>query len=299
MRRFITADVFTARRFAGNPLAVFPDASGLSDEQMQAIARELNLSETAFVLPARSAEATLRLRIFTPAVELPFAGHPTIGTAIVLALEGFIDASDGETRVVFEESVGPVPVTIVRSGDSITATLSAAQMPEYGPPAPPDHVLAALLGLDESEIVPRPAAPAAVSCGVPFLFVGLRTRDALRRAQLNASVWKDELRDSWAPHVFIVFQDSDGEHDLHARMFAPALNIPEDPATGGAATALAGWIEPPAPEEDRDRHWTIEQGRDMGRPSTIRVEAEIRGGFISAIRVSGTAVIVTRGTIDV
>lgn len=265
---------------------------------MQSIARELNLSEAVFVLPARSPKAACRLRIFTPGIELPFAGHPTIGTAIVLANESLIELSSDETRVMLEEHVGLVPVVIRRDGDLFSATLSAAQMPEYGPPPPAREVLAQLLGLNIEDISDAPAAPAAVSCGVPFLFVGVRDRDALSRVTLDRTIWNAHLRDFWAPHIYVVCS-SEGEVDLHARMFAPAMNIVEDPATGGAATALAGWLEPPAPEEDRDRHWTIEQGRDMGRPSRIQVDAEIRGGYVTAIRVTGAAVLVGRGEMRV
>lgn len=298
MIRFITADVFTDRAFEGNPLAVFPNAEGLSATQMQIIARELNLSESVFLFPPDSASATRRLRIFTPGMELPFAGHPTIGTAIVLASEGMVELEGNDTSIVLEENVGPVAVLLRQEGDRITATLSAAQMPEYGPPPPPRDVIAQLLRLDVADIADAPAAPAAVSCGVPFLFIGVRDRETLSRAALDREVWNTHFRDSWAPHIYVVSESTSGP-DLHARMFAPAMNIVEDPATGAAATAIAGWLEPPAPEEDRDRHFTIEQGRDMGRPSTIHVAAEIRGGYITAIHVSGTAVVVGRGEIRV
>lgn len=181
MHVFHTLDVFTDHVFGGNPLAVFPHALGLETEQMQAVARELNLSETVFVLPPDHAVHTRRLRIFTPGTELPFAGHPTVGTAHLLAAIGEIPLDGAETQIVFEEGVGPVPVTVRASdGQPISAQLSAARLPEFGPAAPSIADIADVLSLETRDIASDPP-PAAVSCGVPFLFVMLTSLEALAR----------------------------------------------------------------------------------------------------------------------
>ena len=188
---FHTCDVFTDSVFGGNPLAVFPDGRGLDDGQMQRIAREFNLSETVFVAPPDDAANTRRLRTFTPARELPFAGHPTVGTAHVLAAIGEIALGGDETRIVFEEGVGPVSVTIrAQGGAPVFAQLTAAQPPEIGPPPPADDVIAAALGLDAADLGAGGMAAQAVSCGTPFLFVPLRDPAALERIALDTGRWR-------------------------------------------------------------------------------------------------------------
>ena len=179
--RFHTADVFTDRIFGGNPLAVFPEAAGLTTARMQAIAREFNLSETAFVLPAEDPAHAACLRIFTPYTELPFAGHPTVGTAHVLASLGHIRLTGETTQIVFEEGVGPVPVTIrAEDGRPVFCQLTAAQAPTFGPEPPPAAELAAMLSLEAADILTTARdRPRAVSCGVPFLFLPLSNRQAL------------------------------------------------------------------------------------------------------------------------
>ncbi|MDQ2695825.1 MAG: PhzF family phenazine biosynthesis protein, partial [Pseudomonadota bacterium] len=184
--RFYTADVFTDRPFGGNPLAVFPDGRGLADAAMQQIAREFNLSETVFVFPPLDPAHTRRLRIFTPAAELPFAGHPTLGTAFVLAAIGELPLAGDATRIVFEEGVGPVPVLIrAENGRPAFMQLAAARLPEFGPPPPPEAVLAEVLSLNAADLAGADDPAQAVSCGVPFLFVAVRHRDAVRRARVQ------------------------------------------------------------------------------------------------------------------
>lgn len=298
--RFYTADVFTAVPFAGNPLAVLPDARGLHEGQMQRIAREFNLSETAFVFPAQAAQHTRRVRIFTPRTELPFAGHPTLGTAYVLAVTGEIPLRGEATEIVFEEGVGPVPVTIYSSaGQPTWLYLTAARRPEVGPPPPERAVLAEALSLNEAELQAGPWRPAAVSCGVPFLFVPLRDRAALGRATLRREVWARELQAFWAPHLYLVcFEPEQAGADLRARLFAPALGVEEDPATGAAAAALAGYLGLHDPAAEGLVQWTIEQGVEMGRPSLLKVQAEARQGQIVTVRVGGQAVLVSEGTLQ-
>lgn len=298
--RFYTADVFTDRAFGGNPLAVIPDGQGLNDAQMQAVAREFNLSETVFVLPPEDRRHSRRLRIFTPAAELPFAGHPTLGTAHVLAATGAIDLTGERTEIVFEEGVGPVSVTILAvDGRPTFARLAAARLPEVGPPPPPIADLAAMLSLPVSDLA-NAAPPQAVSCGVPFLFVTLADPAAVARASLDRSLWTATLASFWAPQVFVLSRKpGDGGADVHARMFAPGLGVEEDPATGAAVAALAGYLGAADPRRDGTLCWVVEQGVEMGRPSRLETEADKRDGEIVAVRVGGASVMVSRGEIDI
>jgi trans-2,3-dihydro-3-hydroxyanthranilate isomerase len=297
--RYYTLDVFTDRVFGGNPLAVFPDAREIPAGQMQRAARELNLSETVFVLPPQTAEGTRRLRIFTPGVELPFAGHPTVGTAILLAMLGEVAMEGDEARIVFEEGVGPVPVTIRgRGGKPDFAQLSAAMLPESRP-APAREEIAALLGLSADEVGAEGYEAEAVSCGVPFVIAPLRDLDALGRARVDPAVWQRLLADAWAPHVYVFTPETGSAADFRVRMFAPAMGIVEDPATGGAASAFAGYLATRGAAADGTLRWTVEQGIEMGRPSTLYLEADKADGAVTAIRVGGSAVLVGKGWMEI
>jgi trans-2,3-dihydro-3-hydroxyanthranilate isomerase len=302
--RYLTADVFTDRPFTGNPLAVFPLASGLDAPAMQRIARELNLSETVFVFAPRAPEHTRRLRIFTPAAELPFAGHPTVGAAFVLAAIGEIplatSGSGGETRIVLEEVVGPVPVTVrSRDGRPTFAQLSVAKLPERGPPPPPAGDLASLLSLEPDDLLGGDLAPQAFSCGVPFLFVPVRSREVLRRVRVDHGRWTALLSSWWARDVFVFALDpEDPAHHVRARMFAPELGIAEDPATGAAAAALAGYLASRERRRDGVLRWVIEQGYEMGRPSLIRLAMVTQAGKLVSASIGGDAVVVTEGTLE-
>lgn len=298
---FCTVDVFSEQIFGGNPLAVFPEAQGLNSKLMQQIAGELNLSETAFVFPPEEPEHSFRLRIFTPQVELPFAGHPTIGTAFVLAATGQAALEGEQTRMVLEETVGPVRVEVqARDGRPVAARLWAAQMPVFGPPPPDRAELAALLSLEEAALAQGELSPQTVSCGVPFTFIPLRDREALGGARLDTALWQRLLRDSWAPHVYCLALDPelDGS-DLRVRMFAPAMGITEDPATGAAASALAGYLGSREGLRNGTLRWAVEQGFEMGRPSLLEVEADKREGEITAVRVGGRCVMVSEGVMEV
>ena len=295
--RFFTADVFTDRRFGGNQLAVFPAAGGLETGQMQSIARELNLSETVFVLPPADPAHTRKLRIFTPGAELPFAGHPTIGTAFVLASIGEIPLGGREVSIVLEEGVGPVPVTIRIEGDGVGyCELTVARLPEEGPPPPPVEEVAAALSLRPEEIRTDSRSPGAASCGVPYFFIPLRDEAALGRARIDLSAWERALSRWWAPAIF-PFVEIAGERDVdfRARMFAPGIGIAEDPATGSAAAAMAGYLAAADGPENGTLRWVIEQGVEMGRPSRLHVTCERTAGRISAVRVGGTSVLVAEG----
>lgn len=299
--RFYTADVFTDRVFGGNPLAVFPQAHGLAADQMRLVAREFNLSETVFVLPAEQPGHTRRLRIFTPGAELPFAGHPTIGTAHVLASIGEIALGGEVTHIVFEEGVGPVPVAIHgEAGQPVFAKLTAAKLPEFGPQPPPVETIAAALSLDVSDLLRGETEPQAVSCGVPFLFVPVRDRDAVRRVHVNRALWERTISPFWAPHLYVFAYDPELRgSNLRARMFAPAMGIEEDPATEAAATAMAGYLGVRDSASEGTLRWVIEQGFEMGRPSILHVEADKGIDGITAIRVGGSSVLVSEGTMVV
>lgn len=299
---YYTLDVFTNRIFGGNQLAVFPDAHDVPEELMLPIAREFNLSETVFVLPAENG-GTRKLRIFTPGGELPFAGHPTVGTAFLLAALGEVTLHGDESvaNIVFEEGVGDVAVTIRGRGKTpLSSELTAAQLPEWGPPTPTIDELASVLGIDRVEIRGGSWGPGAVSCGVPFLFVTLVSRQALADVRINTAEWEKRLANYWAPSVYVICRDPELEgSDLRARMFAPAMGIVEDAATGSAASALGGFLARATGADDGTSRWVVEQGFEMGRPSLLTVEIDVMRGGITAVRVSGESVMVGRGEMTV
>ncbi len=296
--RFITTDVFTGVRFGGNQLAVIPDAQGIPEELLLPIAREFNYSETTFVYPPEQPGHTRRVRIFTPGGEVPFAGHPTIGTAIVLAVTGEISAWDGEARIMLEETVGPVPVVIrgVHAGGG-WAQLSAAKMPELGPPVPSRSMLAKMLGLVTDDIMATSERPQAVSCGLPFLIVPLTSIKAVSHARVNLERWEETLANAWASMIWVYAADPEtAERHYRARMFAPGISVPEDPATGSAGVTFAGYLAARARTRTGTLAWTIDQGVEMGRPSRLEIEADKADGAITALRVGGQAVLVSEGT---
>jgi trans-2,3-dihydro-3-hydroxyanthranilate isomerase len=296
--RFIIADVFTDTAYGGNPLAVLPDARGLEGGQMQAIAREFNLSEAVFVLPPEKAAHTRRLRIFTPASEIPFAGHPTVGAALVLAALGEIELQGARTGITFEEGAGPVPVEIeAEGGRARFAWLSAPKAPEFRE-APDAAALAAMLSLAPADLATQDGLPGAVSCGMPFVIVQLQSRDALGRACLDRAAWERGLRGQWADMVYLFTEDAPGGFDFQARMFAPGAGIEEDPATGAATAAFGGWLGSTGAQADGRRQWRIVQGVEMGRPSQLSVEAVREAGALQTVRVGGGAVPLMEGTLE-
>lgn len=296
--RYHTLDVFTDRAFGGNPLAVVLDADGLDDKLMQSVAAEFNLSETVFVLPATGLLAGRRVRIFTPRTELPFAGHPTVGTAFLLASLGECDLSAPDPAIVLEEAVGDVRVAVRTAGGAVVGTqMSVPKMPERGPKAPAAGRLAEMLSLSKADLDPR-IPPQSWSCGLPFLFVALKDVQALRRAALRYEIWVKLLQGSPAANVFIFAPDARADASrIRARMFAPAFGIPEDPATGAAVSALAGCIASDLP--DGKHAWVVEQGVEMGRPSRLELECERVGGRFSAVRVGGPSVRISEGVMSI
>lgn len=282
-------DVFTDQRFGGNPLAVIPQAEGLTTAQMQAIAREFNFSETTFVLPPQQASHTACFRIFTPLRELPFAGHPTVGTAWVLGQEKGLAAAD----LSLEAGVGLLKVQL----NGNRASFQVAQQPAFRPLDLPLAELATLLGLDESELGPRAAVIA--SCGLAFVLVPIQSLKAIARARLSKSL-EDPLFSVWPAlkELYLyTFETISEQAAVHARMFAPGAGVAEDPATGSAAAALAAWL---AHEETLDGEfaWQIEQGLEMGRPSRIETRVLKSAGQLDVF-VSGQVVPFSRGVLQI
>lgn len=296
--RYLTCDVFTDRKFGGNQLAVFPDAREIPPELMAPIAREFNFSETTFVLPPDDPSHTAKVRIFTPGGELQFAGHPTVGTAHVLATIGVVKLSGDETRIVFEEGVGPVPVVIrARNGKPEFAQLSVAQLPVVGAPPPSNERLAAALSLAPADLLSGDWSPQAVSCGTSFLFIPLRDRAAVARARVKLDLFEDTLNGYETSKVMIFARDAEhAGHDVRARMFAPSIGVPEDPATGSACAGLAGYLAARDARQDGTLRWVVEQGFEMGRPSILELEADKQAGRITGVRVGGRTVMVCEGT---
>jgi trans-2,3-dihydro-3-hydroxyanthranilate isomerase len=300
-REFVTVDVFTNRRFGGNPLAVVLNGDGLTPTDMQAIAGEFNLSETTFVLPPRDMAHTAEVRIFTPKAELPFAGHPNVGTAFALASDrSVIDRPIGD-QVVFEQKAGLVPLELLRNGAvAVGATLTAPQRLSRGGDVAVEFVAQAC-SIAPDEIETRHHAPGVASCGTTFVFAELKTRRALAVARPRAEIFAREFPVDGATGIHLYVRgDDDGDGvDLRARMFAPLHGVPEDPATGSANVALVGLLASLRPEPDLTLRLKIAQGVEMGRPSLLEASAEKRGGRVTATRIGGRCVAVMSGTIDI
>jgi trans-2,3-dihydro-3-hydroxyanthranilate isomerase len=298
---YLTVDVFTDRRFGGNQLAVLTDARGLSTEQMLAVTREFNYSESTFVLPPEHDGETCRVRIFTPGGEVPFAGHPTVGTAFALTATGRVPLTGAETRLVLGENVGPVPV-LVRAEDGRPgfAQLSVAQLPREETPVASAAIIAEVLSLGADDLLGGDYAPRVGSCGLPFLLVPVRDRAAVARARVRLDVWEDTLRGSTGSEIMVFALDAEApDADVHARVFVPGLSVPEDPATGSACAALGGYLAARTPRDGGTLRWVVEQGLEMGRPSRLEVEADKADGRITAVRVGGRSVLVCEGEIEV
>lgn len=284
---FQTVDVFTDRKFGGNPLAVIPDARGLSTEQMQSIAAEFNLAETTFVLPPRDPKNTAHVRIFTPKSEMPFAGHPNVGTAFVLARMG---RAAGD-RLVFEEKAGLVPLDLTRENGVVVAARLAAPQPLASVEKIAPEIVAQAVGLAAADIVGQPVI---ASTGNNFLFAEVRSREVLKAASYNIEVFRKHLpmERTVGVHLYVTGAD------IQTRMFAPLFGVPEDPATGSANVTLIGLLALRDPQPDLTFSRTIGQGVDMGRPSVLEATAEKKGGKIVATYIGGRCVPMLNGTID-
>jgi trans-2,3-dihydro-3-hydroxyanthranilate isomerase len=295
--RYYTCDVFTETRFGGNPLAVLPQAGGLTAPQMQQIAREFNYSESTFVFPAQGAH-TRHVRIFTPAREVPFAGHPNVGTAFVLAHAGELGAIRNSLTVTFEEEAGVVSVAIHEAQGKIAwCELAAPQSLSIGKTIP-TPLLASAVSLAAGDIVTETHPPQVGSVGLPFVIAELRDRSALERARANLNGFEAIGAEGVWPAVHLYTRVTDG-FDIRARMFAPLSGVPEDPATGSANCALAGLLAHYHQQPSGSFNWSIAQGVEMGRPSTLKARAEKTNGVVHATWVGGPAVLVSEGIIHV
>lgn len=294
--RYFICDVFTTERFGGNQLAVLPDAEGLSTERMQQIAREFNYSESTFVTSGTNGTSR-NVRIFTPSIEVPFAGHPNVGTAFALANDGaFGDIGDG-LIITFEEAAGTVPVSIRRDDEGrIWCELEAPEQLSLGNKVDAGRIAAAL-SLDESDIVTSTHEPQVASVGLPFLMVELASTDALSRAKVVIAGLESLREDGIVPDVHMYVRSKD-KVDIRARMFAPLDGVPEDPATGSANCALAALLTEVDEQYSSGGSWRIAQGVEMGRPSLLEARTRREDDAIK-VRIGGYSVLVAEGSIDV
>lgn len=293
-------DVFSDQPLAGNPLAVILDATGIDVDRMQAIAREFNLSETVFILPAEEAAHTARLRIFNPRTEMPFAGHPTVGAAIALAEH---TGQAGSAIQMLEERIGPVRTAVtLRPGEAPFAEFDLPRLPQSLSLGAKPAEIAAALGLDPQEIGFENHRIGLWTAGMPYVMVPVDGLAAAGGVNVNAEAWTEIGFDIGpaCPAPFVYCRET-VRHDcaFHARVFAPWDGIGEDPATGSAVAAFAGQIMRLDEPVDGPSHFWIEQGVEMGRPSRIRLEIDVARGEIAAARIGGNAVLVARGELRI
>jgi len=296
--RLVQVDVFTREIFGGNPLAVYPNAEGLDREEMQSIAREMNLSETTFVLTPSSSEADFKVRIFTPRREIPFAGHPVIGTCYVLGDEGRIGPKEGKRVIKLELGLGVFPVEVVFLGGKPALVKMEQRSPEFLGVYGEMELLARLLSipLEKLDLLKGPAE--VVSTGLPFLIVPLTSQKALSETKINPSILETVAQEVDTSLIALFTMDGMEGNRIRARVFAPFHGVPEDPATGSAAGSFGAYLikhglikgEPVTTVE-------IEQGLEMRRPSLIQVELALGEGTIDRVYVAGSVVRVLEGTI--
>ncbi len=298
MRRipYFLVDVFTRSHFGGNQLAVIPHGHLVREDEMPQIAKEFNLSETTFIFPASSERHNAAVRIFTPGSELPFAGHPTLGTAFVIARETDYRPEDKILTVWLEEKVGPIRVDIDIQNGAPEMLVMSQPLPTFGQVFEDRKLLAELLSLDEKDLLPNYPAQ-TVSCGVPYLLIPLKTKDAVKSVKFRVDI-AEKLRDALNPGAAFVFAmdgDDVGSH-VHGRMFAPELGITEDPATGSAAGPLGSYlVEHKLRFTGETTEIVAEQGYEMGRPSKLFIEIEKKENTITQVKVGGYCVFMGQG----
>ena len=293
---FVTLDVFTSTRFAGNSLGVVFDADGIDTAKMQAVAREFGHPETVFVLKPENTGSTARARIFTPAIEMPFAGHPTVGTALALALR-----RKAGPAIVLEENIGPLQCHVSVEGEAHgRASFLLPALPRLAGTAAGNPAIAAALGLSADDIGFNGHQPSKWSIGPTFTFVPVRSIDAVRRCRVDDARWDLAFEANGQSFAFVFSRETENEaHHFHARMFAPRAGVREDPATGSAAAAFSGFCAQSLSLRDGKHDFVIEQGFEMGRPSLIELGIVIQNGALASGSVGGPAIIVTEGTIEV
>lgn len=299
MVEYVTVDVFTQTMFGGNPLAVVPDARSISEDRLQLIAREFNYSETTFVYPPDDPAHTARVRIFTPTDEIPFAGHPNVGTAFVLGCSDDVFGKRPASEMVFEEKAGLVRIDLLRDNEVVVgARVVAPQRFELGKEVD-QQVLADCVGLAADGIAITAHLPMIVSVGLPIVAAELRSLEALAAARPNMNAFAKAGARYWHRgdrfSTYLYVRTGEGIDSLRARMFAPLSNIPEDPATGSAAAALGAFLGSLDPQSDLTARIVVAQGVEMKRPSSIEVEVEKRGGQVKRVSIAGRCVPVMRG----
>lgn len=295
--QFYTTNVFTEKQFSGNPLAIVEDADGLATQTMQTIAREFNLSETIFIQSPANREHSAKVRIFFPTAEIPFAGHPTIGCAIHLAQKANPGTEDFDTLIKLEEAAGLVPVKVSRIGGKVEAQFTAPVIPQaHGGEKPTAPLAAAAVGLNRDDIGFDSHQIGLWAGGPAFLFIPVGSRDALSRSSPREPEWSAMTRAARVNGAYLYCPGNDAG-EFHARMFAPASGIPEDPATGSASALLAAQLREAGVLEEGLNVIRLRQGYDMGRPSDIGLEVDLQDRAISAVRISGSSVPVSSGTL--
>ncbi|WLD94621.1 PhzF family phenazine biosynthesis protein [Alkalihalobacillus sp. AL-G] len=294
-------DVFTTKPFGGNQLAVFQADSTLKPDTMQRIARELNLSESVFIRPPSDPEKEVSLRIFTPQVELPMAGHPTIGAAYVLAHKGMIETKEGKNEWIFEEGVGDVPVTVYKDHAQISKVEMEQPLPVFGDKYIETEIVAKLLSLSIRDLDPTMPIQ-TVSSGVPFLYVPIRSLSSMKKMNFRTDVWEKHF--SGNPHTKHIFtfttETEEPTSTVHSRMFAPAMGISEDPATGAASGPLGAYLVKygAIPPTDHKTYFIrSEQGLEMGRPSYIDITIMKEGSEIKEVKIGGKSTMIGSGQI--
>jgi len=296
-RAYHLVDVFTDRAFGGNPLAVFLDGKGMSGGLMQAIAKEFNLSETTFVLPPQNPANDFRVRIFTPSAELPMAGHPTVGTTFVLTRAGLVRPGTGRTTITLEEGVGPIPVAIDWKNGKPSFIEMQQPLPEFGSPIENRTAIAEMLSL-EPEAIRDDLPIQVVSCGVPFLFVPVKTLEAIRRIRFRIDVAERLKTPAGNTFVFTMETEFPGS-GVHSRMLAPLLGVAEDAATGGASGPLGCYlVRHNVLASENELRVVSEQGIEMGRPSFLHIRIRHASDEITAVHVGGSCCYMGSGQLE-
>ena len=290
---FHLVDVFSSTPFGGNQLAILPDATGISTEGMQKIAREFNFPESSFVLPIDDLN-TYRVRIFTPRAELDFAGHPTIGTACALVMKQRVQTAD-PIRLILEENIGPVMVDVAQRNGGYHGTLTLSGKIDAPTGAPVPAELAAVLSIEPAEV----SQSFFAGVGLPFCFAQLKSNEVVDRAAINRAAWTATLARAWSPNLFFFAGDLRDGGRLYARMCAPALGVEEDPATGSACAALVGAMASKYDFGGTAYRLSIQQGVSMGRRSEIEAEARKSAGLVTSVSVSGATAYIASGDIEV
>ncbi len=298
---FTTVDVFTSSRFEGNPLAVMTDARGLTDADMQNIAAEFGYSEVTFILPPEAPENTARVRIFTPTTEVPFAGHPNVGTAYVLGQQGQVFGRPVGDSLRFEEQAGLVEVELKRSGEEVLSASIRAPKPLAIGKAIPEQTVARCIAIEPEEVRIARHRPVVASVGLSFVFAELADLAALGRARPNLAYFQDAacptVEGNHDFSLFVYVRSEEAPWTIRARMFAPLDNVPEDPATGSASAALGAYLVSLEADANMNVSLTIEQGVEMGRRSLIGIDVVKTDGIVTDVTISGKCTPVMRGEI--